>query len=82
MIATPGWDVVVAGEASNGVLAVTVLDAVYACAVVVGEANISTSMITAKTGHKSLRSLARYVKPGLAAVHEATDALSSPRRRG
>ena len=27
----------------------------------------------AKTGHKSLRSVARYVKPGLAAVHQATD---------
>jgi hypothetical protein len=36
----------------------------------------------AKTGHKSLRSVARYVRPGLAAVHEATETLSSPRRRG
>jgi hypothetical protein len=35
-----------------------------------------------KTGHKSLRSVKRYVKSGLAAVHEATEALSSPRRRG
>jgi hypothetical protein len=35
-----------------------------------------------KTGHKSPRSVQRYVKPGLAAVHEATEALSSPRRRG
>ncbi|SFQ26214.1 hypothetical protein SAMN05421854_1103 [Amycolatopsis rubida] len=34
-----------------------------------------------KTGHKSLRSVQRYVKPGLAAVHEATETLSSPRRR-
>ncbi|MBW4722427.1 hypothetical protein [Saccharothrix obliqua] len=25
----------------------------------------------AKTGHKSLRSIQRYVKPGLAAVHQA-----------
>lgn len=32
----------------------------------------------AKTGHKSLRSVQRYVKPGLAAVHQATETLSSP----
>ena len=31
---------------------------------------------------KSLRSVARYVKPGLAAIHQATEALSSPRRQG
>lgn len=47
-----------------------------------GEANISANVIMTKTGHKSLRSIQRYVKPGLAAVHEATEALSSPRRRG
>jgi integrase len=47
-----------------------------------GEANVSANVIMAKTGHKSLRSVQRYVKPGLAAVHEATEALSSPRRRG
>jgi hypothetical protein len=34
------------------------------------------------TAHKSLRSVQRYVKPGLAAVHAATETLSSPRRRG
>jgi integrase len=38
--------------------------------------------ICAETGHKSLRSVQRYVKPGLAAVHAATETLSSPRRRG
>ncbi|QGK72213.1 tyrosine-type recombinase/integrase [Allosaccharopolyspora coralli] len=43
-----------------------------------GEANV----IMAKTGYKSLRSVQRYVKPGLAAVHQATETLSSPRRRG
>jgi integrase len=32
-------------------------------------------------GHKSLRSVQRYVKPGLAAVHQATETLSVPRRR-
>jgi integrase len=47
-----------------------------------GEADISANVIMAKTGHKSLRSVQRYVKPGLAAVHQATEALSSPRRRG
>jgi integrase len=47
-----------------------------------GEANVSTNVIMAKTGHKSLRSVQRYVKPGLAAGHEATETLSGPRRRG
>jgi len=47
-----------------------------------GEANVSASVIMAKTGHKSLRSVQRYVKPGLAAVHAATETLSGPRRRG
>ncbi len=47
-----------------------------------GEANVSANVIMAKTGHKSLRSVQRYVKPGLAAVHAATEMLSSPRRRG
>ncbi|QUN17003.1 tyrosine-type recombinase/integrase [Nocardia seriolae] len=47
-----------------------------------GEANISANIIMAKTGHKSLRSVQRYVKPGLAAVHQATETLSRPRRRG
>ncbi|WP_328393769.1 tyrosine-type recombinase/integrase [Nocardia sp. NBC_00416] len=47
-----------------------------------GEANVSANVIMVKTGHKSLRSVQRYVKPGLAAVHQATEALSAPRRRG
>ncbi|MFD4190509.1 tyrosine-type recombinase/integrase [Amycolatopsis thermoflava] len=47
-----------------------------------GDANTSANVIMAKTGHKSLRSVQRYVKPGLAAVHQATETLSSPRRRG
>ncbi len=46
-----------------------------------GEAGVSANVIMAKTGHKSLRSVARYVQPGLAAVHQATEALSSPRPR-
>jgi integrase len=47
-----------------------------------GDANVSANVIMTKTGHKSLRSVQRYVKPGLAAVHQATETLSSPRRRG
>ncbi|SDW92553.1 Phage integrase family protein [Saccharopolyspora shandongensis] len=47
-----------------------------------GEANVSANVIMTKTGHKSLRSVQRYVKPGLAVVHEATETLSGPRRRG
>jgi integrase len=47
-----------------------------------GEASVSANVIMAKTGHKSLRSVQRYVKPGLAAVHAATETLSGPRRRG
>jgi integrase len=47
-----------------------------------GEANVSANIIMAKTGHKSLRSVQRYVKPGLAAVHAATETLSGLRRRG
>ncbi|KAB8188209.1 tyrosine-type recombinase/integrase [Microbispora catharanthi] len=45
-----------------------------------GEANTSANIIMAKTGHKSLRSVQRYVKPGLAAVLGGL--VSSPRRRG
>jgi hypothetical protein len=44
------------------------------------DANTSANVIMAKTGHKSLRSVQRYVKPGLAAVHQATETLSSPQR--
>ncbi|MGH3858213.1 tyrosine-type recombinase/integrase [Actinokineospora sp.] len=54
----------------------------HSAATHLGDANTSANVIMAKTGHKSLRSVQRYVKPGLAAVHTATEALSSPRRRG
>ena len=46
-----------------------------------GDANVSANVIMVKTGHKSVRSVQRYVKLGLAAVHQATATLSSPRRR-
>lgn len=54
----------------------------HSAATHLGEANVSANVIMTKTGHKSLRSVQRYVKPGLAAVHAATETLSSPRRRG
>jgi integrase len=54
----------------------------HSSAMHLGENNTSANVIMAKTGHKSLRSVQRYAKPGLAAVHEATEALSGPRRRG
>ncbi|MFE2960983.1 tyrosine-type recombinase/integrase [Nocardia tengchongensis] len=47
-----------------------------------GEANISANVIMAKTGHRSLRSVQRYVKPGLAAVHQATEAFPHPAAEG
>ncbi|MEX5637096.1 tyrosine-type recombinase/integrase [Parafrankia sp. FMc2] len=53
----------------------------HSAATHLGDANTSANVIMAKTGHRSLRSVQRYVKPGLAAVHQATEALSSPRRR-
>jgi integrase len=46
------------------------------------EAGIDATVIMAKTGHKSLRTLQRYVRPGLGAVHQATGALSSPAAAG
>jgi integrase len=44
-----------------------------------GEAGVDATVIMAKTGHKSLRTLQRYVRPGLTAVHQATESLPSPR---
>lgn len=53
----------------------------HSAATHLGDANVSANVIMTKTGHKSLRSVQRYVKPGLAAVHQATEVLSSHRRR-
>ncbi len=47
-----------------------------------GEAGVSAPLLKAKSGHKSLRSVERYVRPGVAAVHAITEHLTSPRRRG
>lgn len=46
------------------------------------EAGVPSTVLMAKSGHKSLHSLQRYVKPGLAAVQEVTELLSSPARKG
>ena len=53
----------------------------HSAATHLGEANVSTAVIMAKTGHKSLRGVQRYVRPGTAAVAEATELLSSRTRR-
>ena len=47
-----------------------------------GEAGVDSTVITGKTHHKSIRTVARYTKPALAAVTAATDHLSTPQRRG
>jgi len=39
-------------------------------------------VIMAKAGHKSMLTLQCYVRPGLAVIREATESLSSARRRG
>lgn len=49
-------------------------------AIHLGKAGHSANVIMANTGHKNLRSLQHYVKPGLTAVHQATETLFSPRR--
>ncbi len=41
-----------------------------------------SSVIMAKTHHRSIRTAARYIKPGLAAVTKATERLDPPRRQG
>jgi hypothetical protein len=38
-------------------------------------------VIMAKTHHRSIRTTARYTKPGLAAVTKATEHLDPPHRR-
>src|SRR5664279_2112251 len=54
----------------------------HSAAAHLGEAGIDATVIMAKTGHKSLRTLQRYVRPGLTAVHQATESLSSPAGAG
>lgn len=54
----------------------------HSAATHLGEAGEDSSVIMAKTHHRSIRTVARYVKPGLAAVTKATERLDLPRRRG
>jgi integrase len=54
----------------------------HSAATHLAEAGVGTTVIMAKTGHKSLRSVQRYARPGTAAVAEATALLSRPTRRG
>jgi integrase len=54
----------------------------HSAATHIGEAGVDPTVIMAKTHHRSIRTVARYTKPGLAAVTEATDHLLPPQRRG
>jgi len=54
----------------------------HSAATHLGEKGTDATVIRAKTHHKSLRSLGRYTRPGLAAVTTATELLDPPRRRG
>jgi integrase len=54
----------------------------HSAATHLGEAGEDSSVIMAKTHHRSIRTAARYIKPGLAAVTKATERLDPPRRRG
>jgi hypothetical protein len=42
------------------------------------ESSEDSSVIMAKTHHRSIRTAARYIKPGLAAVTKATERLDPP----
>jgi site-specific recombinase XerD len=46
------------------------------------EHGVDVTVIRAKTHHKSLRSLGRYVRPGVVAAAAATELLAPPGRRG
>ena len=45
-----------------------------------GESGADSSVIMAKTHHRSIRTTARYTDPGLAAVTKATERLDPPHR--
>lgn len=46
------------------------------------EQGADATVIMAKTHHRSIRTAARYTRPGLAAVTQATELLDPPQRRG
>jgi site-specific recombinase XerD len=50
----------------------------HSAATHLGEAGADSTVIMAKTHHRSIRTAARYTKPGLAAVTQATELLDPP----
>lgn len=52
----------------------------HSAATHLGEAGEDATVIMAKTHHRSIRSVARYTRPGLTAVTRATETLDPPRR--
>jgi site-specific recombinase XerD len=54
----------------------------HSAATHLGENGTDATVIMAKTHHRSIRTVARYTKPGLAAVTAATELLDPPRRQG
>jgi site-specific recombinase XerD len=54
----------------------------HSAATHLGERGADVTVIRAKTHHKSLRSLGRYVRPGVGAAAAATELLDPPIRRG
>lgn len=52
----------------------------HSAATHLGESGEDATVIMAKTHHRSIRTAARYTKPGLAAVTKATERLDPPRR--
>lgn len=54
----------------------------HSAATHLGEAGADSTVIIAKTHHRSIRTVARYTKPGLAAVTAATELLDPPHRKG
>lgn len=53
----------------------------HSAATHLSEAGVDVTVIMAKTHHRSIRSVARYTRPGITAVTQATEALDPPRRR-
>lgn len=54
----------------------------HSAATHLGEKGVDATVIMAKTHHRSIRTVARYTRPGLAAVTDATALLDPPQRRG
>jgi site-specific recombinase XerD len=54
----------------------------HSAATHLGEKGVDATVIMGKTHHRSIRTVARYTRPGLAAVTDATTLLDPPQRRG